>query len=58
MHASSTRADHRYRFTHGDSKMGTAGTGTVLDSDTPQHTVYPYRGVAGFHGLILVALVS
>jgi hypothetical protein len=46
------RVAHGYGFTRGASKMGTAGTGTVLDFSTLQHTVYPYRGVAGIHGLI------
>jgi len=49
------RAAHGYGFTRGASKTGTAGTGTVLYFGTPQHTAYPYRGVAGIHGLILSA---
>ena len=46
------RVPHGYRFTRSASKTGTVGTGTVLDFRTPQHTVYPYRGVTGIHGLI------
>ena len=46
-HPEKLRIVHGYGFTHGASKTGTAGTGTVLDFSTPQHTVYPYRGVAG-----------
>ena len=41
------RVAHGYGFTHGASKTGTVGTGMVLDFSTPQHTVYPYCGVAG-----------
>ena len=48
----SIRVAHGYGFTRGASKTGTAGTGTVLDFSTPQYTAYPYRGVAGIHGLI------
>ena len=47
-----SRDVHGYRFTRGASKTGTAGTGTVLGFSTPQHTVYPYCGVTGIHGLI------
>jgi hypothetical protein len=41
------RVRHRYGKTCGFSKMGSAGTGTVVDFGTPWHTVYPYRGIAG-----------
>ena len=34
--------------------MGTAGTGTVVDFGTPRHTAYPYRGIAGMYGYIIV----
>jgi len=44
------RADHGYGFTCGVFKTGTAGTGTVLHSGTPQHTAYPYCGIAGIDG--------
>jgi hypothetical protein len=43
----SSRVSHRYEFTHGVSKTGHVGTGTVVHFGTPQHTAY---GVAGMHG--------
>jgi hypothetical protein len=42
-----SRVLHGYGFTHGASKTGTAGTGTVLDFSTPWHTMYPYHGIVG-----------
>jgi hypothetical protein len=45
---------HGYGNTRGVSKTGSAGTGTVVDFDTPQHTAYPYRGIAGMYGYITV----
>lgn len=44
--------------TCGVSEMGLMGSGTVVHFGTLQHTVYPYRGVAGIHGFILVPWVS
>src|SRR5882762_5496170 len=41
------RVRHGYGKTRGFSKMGSAGTGTVVDFGTPRHTVYPYRGIVG-----------
>jgi len=38
--------------TRGVSETGHAGSGTVVHFGTPQHTAYPYRGVAGIHGYI------
>jgi hypothetical protein len=49
-----TRVRHGYGKTRGFSKTGSAGTGTVVDFGTPWHTVYPYRGIAGMHGYIVV----
>ena len=42
-----SRVRHGYGKTRGFSKMGSAGTGTVVNFGTPWHTVYPYRGIAG-----------
>ena len=42
---------HGLPKTRGFSETGHAGTGTVVHFGTPQHTAYPYRGVAGIHGL-------
>ena len=42
--------------TRGVSETGYTGTGTVVHFGTPQHTAYPYRGVAGMHGLYLPKL--
>ena len=47
-----TRDMHGYRKTRGFSKMGSAGTGTVVDFGTPRHTTYPYHGIAGMYGYI------
>ena len=44
------RLPHRYRKTCNVPKMGNAGTGTVWDFGTLQHTVYLYYGVVGIHG--------
>ena len=44
------RVSHWYRNTHGVSKTGTAGTGTVVNFGTLQYTAYPYHGVMGMHG--------
>ena len=41
------RVPHGYRKTHGFSKMGSMGTGTVVDFATPRHTAYPYHGITG-----------
>jgi hypothetical protein len=35
--------------------MGFVGTGTVVDFGTLWHTAYPYRGIAGMYGYIIVA---
>jgi hypothetical protein len=43
------RVGHGYRKTCGFSRTGGAGTGTVSDFGTPQHTAYLYRGVMGIH---------
>ena len=48
--ASVDMVSHGYRFTHGVSKTGITDTGTVVDFDTPQHTVYLYHGITGLHG--------
>ena len=45
------RVEHGYGNTRGVSETGTAGTGTVVDFDTPQYTATRTRGVAGIHGL-------
>jgi hypothetical protein len=47
-----TRLSHGYGFTRGASETGNAGSGTVEDFGKPHHTAYPYRGVAGIHGLV------
>ena len=44
------RVCHGYGKTRGFSKMGSVGTGTVVDFGTPRHTAYPYRGIAGMYG--------
>jgi hypothetical protein len=44
---SGSRDCHGYRKTCGLEVTGLAGTGTVVDFGTPQHTAYPYRGIAG-----------
>jgi hypothetical protein len=44
------RDRHGYGKTRGFSKMGSAGTGTVVNFGTLRHTVYPYRGIAGMYG--------
>jgi hypothetical protein len=46
----SHRVCHGYRKTHRFSKMGSVGTGTVVDFSTPQHTVYPYCSIVGMYG--------
>ena len=46
---SSSLVLHRYRNTHGVSKMGNVGMGMVADFVTP-HTVYLYCGIMGIHG--------
>ena len=38
---------HGYGKTRGLEVMGLAGMGTVVNFGTPQHTVYPYRGIVG-----------
>ena len=38
--------------THSVSEMGHVGLGTVVHFGTPQHTMYPYCGVAGIHRYI------
>ena len=43
---------HGLPETRGVSETGHAGSGTVVHFGTPQHTAYPYRGVAGIHGYI------
>jgi hypothetical protein len=48
------RVRHGYGKTRGFSKMGSAGTGTVVDFGTPWHTVYPYCGIAGMHRYISI----
>jgi hypothetical protein len=45
------RVEHRYGNTRSVSETGTAGTGTVVDFDTPQYTATHTRSVAGIHGL-------
>ena len=49
-----TRVRHGYRNTRGDRVTGSAGTGTVLDFDTPRHTVTRTRGTAGTHGYFIM----
>jgi hypothetical protein len=46
---------HGYGKTRGFEVTGLAGTGTVVDFDTPWHTAYPYRGITGIHGYIPLA---
>jgi hypothetical protein len=48
------RVRHGYRNTRGDRVTGSAGTGTVLDFDTPRHTVTRTRGTAGTHGYFIM----
>jgi len=38
---------HGYGKTRWFEVMGFVGTGTVVESGTPWHTVYLYRGIAG-----------
>jgi hypothetical protein len=45
-----TRVRHGYRKTHGFSKTGSAGTGTVVDFGIPRHTATRTRGIAGTYG--------
>ena len=46
------KVDHRLPKTCSVSETGHAGSGTVLDFGTPQHTMYPYCSVAGIHRYI------
>ena len=48
------RVRHGYRNTRGDRVTGSAGTGTVLDFDTPRHTVTRTCGIAGTHGYFIM----
>jgi hypothetical protein len=43
---------HGYGKTRGLEVTGLAGTGTVVDFDTPRHTAYPCRGITGINGYI------
>jgi hypothetical protein len=44
------RVYHGLPETRSVSETGHVGMGTVVHFGTPQHTAYPYRGVAGMHG--------
>ena len=48
-----SRVPHGYGNTHGVSKMGSAGMGTVVDFGKPQYTATRTRGITGIHGLNL-----
>ena len=48
------RVSHRYGFTRGASKTGSAGTGTVPDLVYPAKTAYLYYSVTGFEGYFKV----
>ena len=52
--AQTTRECHGYGKTRGFEVTGLAGTGTVVDFDTPWHTAYPCCGIMGIHGYITV----
>jgi hypothetical protein len=52
--SNTSRVGHGFGKTRGFGVTGSAGTGTVVNFDTPQHTAYPYRGVAGMHGYTAV----
>ena len=43
---------HGYGKTCGFEVMGLAGTGTVVNFDTLQHTAYPCHGITGINGYI------
>ncbi len=43
------RVHHGYRNTHGFSRTGIVGTGTVLHFGIPQHTATHTRGITGIH---------
>jgi hypothetical protein len=49
-----SRDCHGYGKTHGFEVTGLAGTGTVVDFNTPWHTAYPYRGITGIRRYITV----
>jgi len=50
------RVYHGLPETRGFSETGHAGRGMVCTLATPQCTAYPYRGVAGMHGLNILKL--
>ena len=49
-----TKVGHGYGKTRGFWVTGVTGTGTGLAFGNPRHTVYPYRGVTGFQGYIIL----
>ena len=49
-----SKVQHRYGKTCEFSKMGSTGTGMVVDFSTLWHTAYPYHGITGMPGYISI----